>query len=114
MSYSILINEHFSASSLRKLALIVEEVGPDQFRWRILEGYSIALEATQFASIASADLNFSAYDSALAEGYGALQRLIGYDLQYGPRVETEVTNSRAPRSGYRPDAGRKFAGSRER
>lgn len=57
MSYSMPINERFNAPSLRKLALTVEEAGPGQFRWRILEGHGMALDAPEFAPISSADLN---------------------------------------------------------
>lgn len=114
MSYSMPINERFNAPSLRKLALTVEEAGPGQFRWRILEGHGMALDAPEFAPISSADLNSSTYDNALAAGYGALQRLIGHDLQFGPRVEPDFSSIRALGSGNRPDAGTEFTGSRER
>jgi hypothetical protein len=34
-------------------------------------------------------MSFAAYDTALATGYGELQRFIGPDLQYGPRSEVD-------------------------
>ena len=69
-------------TSLRNLALTVEEVIAGEFRWRILEG-----EGTPCAyhSVACARSSFAAYDVALANGYGELQRLVGADLQFGPR-----------------------------
>ena len=81
---------------LRALSLIVEEVEPGEFRWRILERHGKAL---LFESVSYSDSNFAAYDAALATGYGELQRLVGPDLQYGPRknisskqdISSEVT-----------------------
>ncbi len=69
---------------LRSLALTVEETSPGEFRWRLLER---PLRTQAFESLAVSDRTFAAYDSALAAGYGELQRLIGPDLQYGPRAE---------------------------
>jgi hypothetical protein len=43
-----------------------------------------------FESIACSDITFEAYDTALATGYGELQRLVGPDLQYGPRIEDDT------------------------
>ncbi|MBW8720851.1 MAG: hypothetical protein JF626_02805, partial [Polaromonas sp.] len=45
---------------------------------------------TVFESISCSEVTFAAYDSALATGYGELQRLIGPDLQYGPRSEEDL------------------------
>ena len=81
MSYSTLVKAQLHAT-LRTLALTVEEIGPGEFRWRILEGHGTPLV---FESVSGADLNFAAYDNALATGYGELQRMIGHNLQYGPR-----------------------------
>ncbi len=69
---------------LRALALTVEEIAPGAFRWRILERKPAC---TAYESLCFADANFSAYDEALATGYGELQRLIGPDMQFGPRTE---------------------------
>lgn len=97
MSYSTLVKAQLHAT-LRTLALTVEETGPGEFRWRILEGHGIPLV---FESVSGADLNFAAYDNALATGYGELQRMIGHNLQYGPRKGTGhekgvITHSAAP------------------
>lgn len=77
------------SAPLRLLALTVEAVGPCDFRWRILESFD---DSKTFTSLACAEMRFSAYDAALATGYGELQRLIGGDLQYGPRVEAQRPN----------------------
>lgn len=72
---------------LRALALTVEETGPGDFRWRILEGFG---NPPVFESLSCANRTFSAYDTALATGYGELQRLIGLELQYGPRAAPDA------------------------
>ena len=83
MSLSSLVTSQLS-KLLRELALTVEEAGPGEFRWRILERRSAA---APYESLCCAESTFAAYDIALATGYGELQRLIGPDLQYGPRIE---------------------------
>ena len=70
------------ASALRSLALTVEEIPAGKFRWRILEAPQGTM---RFESLTCADTFFADYDAALATGYGELQRLIGPDLQHGPR-----------------------------
>ncbi|WP_341906478.1 hypothetical protein [Polaromonas sp. YR568] len=72
---------------LRSLALTVEESAPGEFRWRLLER---GLRTQAFESLAVSDITFPAYDTALAAGYGELQRLVGPDLQYGPRAESRA------------------------
>lgn len=84
MTQAALANAQLSVP-LRLLALTVEAAGTREFRWRILESFD---DSKTFTSLACAEMRFSAYDAALATGYGELQRLIGGDLQYGPRVET--------------------------
>jgi hypothetical protein len=69
---------------LRALALTVDEPAPGEFRWRILERLE---PLSGYQSLCSADHAFPAYDMALAAGYGELQRLVGPDLEHGPRVE---------------------------
>ena len=81
MTQSTLVNAQLSAP-LRSLALTVEETAPGEFVWRILESFG---QASAFESVACSDISFAAYDTALATGYGELQRLVGPDLQYGPR-----------------------------
>lgn len=81
MTQSTLVNAQLSAP-LRSLALTVEETAPGEFVWRILESRS---NPAVFESVSCSDINFAAYDTALATGYGELQRLVGPDLQYGPR-----------------------------
>ena len=81
MNQSKPVSAQFKAP-LRSLAQTVEETGPGDFRWRILEGCG---NPPVFESVSCADRTFSAYDAALATGYGELQRLIGPELQYGPR-----------------------------
>ena len=83
MSKSTLVNAQLNAP-LRSLALTVEERAPGEFFWRILESHADPLV---FESISCSDIGFAAYDTALATGYGELQRLIGPDLQYGPRSD---------------------------
>ena len=85
MSHSALFNAQLHVP-LRALALTVEETAPGDFRWRILEGRG---NPQVFESVACSDLSFTAYDTALATGYGELQRLIGPDLQYGPRRDVD-------------------------
>jgi hypothetical protein len=85
MTHSKLINAQLNAP-LRSLALTVEESRPGEFRWRILESQQSSLT---FVSVACSDMSFAAYDTALATGYGELQRFIGPDLQYGPRNESD-------------------------
>ena len=71
-------------TSLRNLALTVEEAVAGEFRWRILEGEG---SPCAYRSVACARTGFAAYDVALANGYGELQRLVGADLQFGPRSD---------------------------
>lgn len=61
--------------------------GPGDFRWRILEGFG---NPPVFESVSCANRTFSAYDTALATGYGELQRLIGLELQHGPRAAPDA------------------------
>lgn len=107
MSHSTLVSAQLNAP-LRALALTVEETGPGEFRWRILESHGNPLV---FESVCCANMTFSAYDTALATGYGELQRLIGPDLQYGPRAEADpetalisIASSPPPKPGARADA----------
>jgi hypothetical protein len=86
MSHSTMINTQLKAP-LRSLALTVEEPSPGQFCWRILESHQ---DPRVFESVSSSDITFDAYDTALATGYGELQRLVGPDLQYGPRSEADL------------------------
>lgn len=71
---------------LRSYALTVEEAAPGEFKWRILENHGSRFA---FESVRCSDTTFAAYDTALATGYGELQRLIGPDLQFGPRREPQ-------------------------
>jgi hypothetical protein len=86
MSHSTLVNAQLNAP-LRSLALTVEEAAPGEFCWRILESRANPLV---FESVSCSDISFAAYDTALATGYGELQRLIGPDLQYGPRSDEDL------------------------
>ncbi|MGH8803953.1 MAG: hypothetical protein ACREXN_04350 [Polaromonas sp.] len=90
MSHSTLVNAQLNAP-LRALALTVEEAQPGEFRWRILESRGNPL---LFESVSCSDISFAAYDSALATGYGELQRLVGPDLQYGPRSDADGETER--------------------
>jgi hypothetical protein len=104
MTHSTLVNAQLNAP-LRSLALTVEEASPGEFRWRILESQRSSLA---FESLACSDMSFAAYDTALATGYGELQRFIGPDLQYGPRSEADSATefiSIAPSSRPRANAG---------
>jgi hypothetical protein len=93
----------FKADPLRALALTVEEAAAGEFRWRILERAAVG---AAYESLCCADKSFAAYDTALAVGYGELQRLIGPDLQFGPRQERGgaalpgVQNGSAERTGH--------------
>lgn len=86
MNHSTLVtaqlNEH-----LRAYALTVEEAAPGEFKWRILENHG---SRAVFESVCCSETTFAAYDTALATGYGELQRLIGPDLQFGPRREPQA------------------------
>ena len=86
---------------LRPLALTVEEQTPGEFRWSIIE--SVPTGSPRILAISEAC--FAAYDTALATGYGELQRLIGPELQYGPRSESPVSYqpSRLPEVAARLD-----------
>ncbi|SDN13329.1 hypothetical protein [Polaromonas sp. JS666] len=86
MSHSTLVNAQLKVP-LRSLALTVEEPAPGEFCWRILESRE---DPRVFESISCSDITFAAYDTALATGYGELQRLVGPDLQYGPRSEEDL------------------------
>jgi hypothetical protein len=86
MSHSTLVNAQLKVP-LRSLALTVEEPAPGEFCWRILESRE---DPRVFESVARSDITFAAYDTALATGYGELQRLVGPDLQYGPRSEEDL------------------------
>jgi hypothetical protein len=88
MTHSKLVNAQLNAP-LRSLALTVEEAKPGEFRWRILESQQSQQSSLTFVSVACSDMSFAAYDTALATGYGELQRFIGPDLQYGPRNESD-------------------------
>jgi hypothetical protein len=86
MSHSTLVTAQLKVP-LRSLALTVEETSPGEFCWRILESRA---DPRVFESVSCSDITFAAYDTALATGYGELQRLVGPDLQYGPRIEDEA------------------------
>lgn len=79
-----------SASPLRRLALTVEERVMGEFRWAIVE---TSPRRPEFV-LATSQACFAAYDTALATGYGELLRLVGPELQYGPRDESP--------DGYQP------------
>jgi hypothetical protein len=103
MNHSTLVAAQLNAP-LRSLALTVEEASPGEFRWRILERQR---SSPAFESVACSDMSFVAYDTALATGYGELQRFIGPDLQYGPRSEADCATefiSIAPLSRPRANA----------
>lgn len=85
MNHSTLVTAQLN-EPLRAYALTVEQVAPGEFKWRILENHGTR---SVFESVCCADTSFAAYDTALATGYGELQRLIGPDLQFGPRREPE-------------------------
>lgn len=93
---------------LRTLALTVEEDGPGEFRWRILESQG---QSPVFESVSCSDATFAAYDSALATGYGELQRLIGPDLQYGPRLEPDFSGESMHRNGSAAQAPQQLGAS---
>lgn len=86
--HSTLVSAQLRAP-LRALALTVEEVARGEFRWRILENHprssTVDGKTRGFESVCCSAKTFAAYDSALATGYGELQRLVGPELQYGPR-----------------------------
>ena len=86
MNHSPLIIAQLN-EALRSYALTVEEAGPGEFKWRILENHGTRFV---FESVRCSDMTFAAYDAALATGYGELQRLIGPDLQFGPRREPQA------------------------
>jgi len=86
MSHSTLVTAQLKVP-LRSLALTVEEPSPGEFCWRILESRE---DPRVFESVSCSDITFAAYDTALATGYGELQRLVGPDLQYGPRIEDDA------------------------
>ena len=90
MNHSTLVNTQLN-TPLRALALTVEEAGRGEFRWRILEGHG---NPRVFEPVSCSDISFAAYDTALATGYGELQRLIGPDLQYGPRSDADGETER--------------------
>ena len=83
MNHSPLVTAQLK-EALRSYALTVEEISPGEFKWRILENHG---SKSAFESLRCSDVTFPAYDTALATGYGELQRLIGPDLQFGPRRE---------------------------
>jgi hypothetical protein len=87
MNHSPLIAAQLN-EPLRAYALTVEEAAPGEFKWRILENPGTR---SSFESVCCSETTFAAYDTALATGYGELQRLIGPDLQFGPRREPPVT-----------------------
>lgn len=101
MSPSTLVNAQLKVP-LRSLALTVEEPTPGEFCWRILESRQ---DPRVFESIACSDITFAAYDTALATGYGELQRLVGPDLQYGPRSEEDTQAELFTASSPKPAAG---------
>ena len=85
MNHSTLASAQLS-EPLRAYALTVEEAAPGEFKWRILEQHGAR---SVFESVGCSEMTFAAYDTALATGYGELQRLIGPDLQFGPRREPQ-------------------------
>jgi len=88
MNYSPIVNAQLH-DALRSYALTVEEASPGEFKWRILENQGTRFV---FESVRCSDITFTAYDAALATGYGELQRLIGPDLQFGPRYQPQDAN----------------------
>lgn len=101
MSHSTLVNAQLKVP-LRSLALTVEEPSPGEFCWRILESRE---DPRVFESVSCSDTTFAAYDTALATGYGELQRLVGPDLQYGPRVEDTTQPELFTAPSSRPATG---------
>ncbi|RYF30279.1 MAG: hypothetical protein EOO23_05480 [Comamonadaceae bacterium] len=91
------------ASPLRRLALTVEESGNGEFHWSILE---TSPRQPAFV-LATSEACFAAYDTALATGYGELLRLVGPELQYGPRGESpgSYQPSRMPEVAARLEGG---------
>jgi hypothetical protein len=87
MNHSTLVTAQLN-EPLRAYALTVEEAAPGEFKWRILENHG---SRSVFESVCCSETTFAAYDTALATGYGELQRLIGPDLQFGPRREPQAT-----------------------
>lgn len=94
MNHSTLTAAQLS-EPLRAYALTVEEAAPGEFKWRILESHA---SRAVFESVCCSESTFTAYDTALASGYGELQRLIGPDLQFGPRREPQAARRHAQRS----------------
>jgi hypothetical protein len=86
MNHSTLVTAQLN-EPLRAYALTVEESAPGEFKWRILENHG---SRSVFESVGCSETTFAAYDTALATGYGELQRLIGPDLQFGPRREPQA------------------------
>lgn len=87
MNHSTLVTAQLN-EPLRAYALTVEEAAPGEFKWRILENQG---SRSVFESVCCSETTFAAYDTALATGYGELQRLIGPDLQFGPRREPQAS-----------------------
>lgn len=92
MSHSALVTAQLN-QPLRAYALTVEEAAPGEFRWRILENHG---SHSVFESVSCSETTFAAYDTALATGYGELQRLAGPELQFGPRHEPHAVTRVAP------------------
>lgn len=90
MNHSALIAAQLN-EPLRAYALTVEEAAPGEFKWRILENHGTR---SSYESVCCSDTTFEAYDIALASGYGELQRLVGPDLQFGPRREPQQATRR--------------------
>jgi hypothetical protein len=86
MNHSTLVTAQLN-EPLRAYALTVEQAAPGEFKWRILENHG---SRSVFESVCCSETTFAAYDTALATGYGELQRLIGPNLQFGPRREPQT------------------------
>jgi hypothetical protein len=101
MNHSTLFTAQLN-EPLRAYALTVEEADSGEFKWRILENHG---SRSVFESVCCSDATFAAYDTALATGYGELQRLIGPDLQFGPRREPPAVKRHVQRVAPIPSAG---------
>jgi hypothetical protein len=83
---------------LRDLALTVNEEAIGEFYWKLLESLD---GSAVYQEIARSPVTFNAYDVALAAGYGALQRVVGAELEHGPRIHPDLD---APPAASHADA----------
>ena len=98
-------------STLRHIAIHVEEPEPGLFAWVLTERVRVG-DGDGWRALSQADAAVGSYAQAMAGGLVALQSMV-QDLQRGPRqADAAGSEVDAPREPHRASAERRPAGSK--